>query len=137
MESEVTDNNVAPGFFVLNDLCFKVLCDKWNNLWWYILSLTVTKQKKRCTSWFYWCSAIYFVVFEYSILFPTFAFFQNVFHLPFGDKSIIRFKAANSVQCISLNEFLEGEDIEVTNVEKNRKIHWYRYQKIVVINSVI
>ena len=64
-------------------------------------------------------------------------FFQNVFHLPFGDKSIIRFKAANSVQCISLNEFLEGEDIEVTNVEKNRKIHWYRYQKIVVINSVI
>ena len=55
---------------------------------------------------------------EYSILFPTFAFFQNVFHLPFGDKSIIRFKAANSVQCISLNEFLAGEDIEVTNVEK-------------------
>ena len=30
----------------------------------------------------------------------TFTFFQNVFHLPFGDKSIIRFKAANSVQCI-------------------------------------
>ena len=26
MESEVTDNNVAPDFFVLNDLCFKVLC---------------------------------------------------------------------------------------------------------------
>lgn len=24
---------------------------------------------------------------------------------------------------ISLNEFLAGEDIEVTNVEKNRKIH--------------
>ena len=68
-------------------------------------------------------SAIYCVVLEYSILFPTFAFFQNVFHLPFGDKSIIRFKAANSVQCISLNEFLAGEDIEVTNVEKNRKIH--------------
>ena len=38
--------------------------------------------------------------------------------MPFGDKSIIRFKAANSVQCISLNEFLAGEDIEVTNVEK-------------------
>ena len=68
-------------------------------------------------------SAIYCVVLEYSILFPTFAFFQNVFHLPFGDKSIIRLKAANSVQCISLNEFLAGEDIEVTNVEKNRKIH--------------
>ena len=49
---------------------------------------------------------------EYSILFPTFAFFQNVFHLPFGDKSIIRFKASNSVQCISLNEFLAGEDRE-------------------------
>ena len=47
---------------------------------------------------------------EYSILFPTFAFFQNVFHLPFGDKSIIRFKAANSVQCISLNELLSGID---------------------------
>ena len=38
---------------------------------------------------------------------------------------------------ISLNEFLAGEYIEVTNVEKNRKIHRYRYQKIVVINSVI
>ena len=47
---------------------------------------------------------------EYSILFPTFAFFQNVFHLPFGDKFIIRFKAANSVQCISLNELLSGID---------------------------
>ena len=94
--------NVAPGFFVLNDLCFKVLCDKWKNLWWYILSLTVTKPKKTCTSWFYWGWEIYCVVLEYSILFPTFAFFQNVFHLPFGDKSLIRFKVANSVQCISL-----------------------------------
>ena len=37
---------------------------------------------------------------EYSILFPAFTFFLNVFHLPFGDKFIIRFKAVNSVQCI-------------------------------------
>lgn len=40
------------------------------------------------------------VVLEYSILFPALTFFLNVFHLPFGDKFIIRFKAANSVQCI-------------------------------------
>ena len=33
-------------------------------------------------------------------LLPAFALFLNVFHLPFGDKFIIRFKAANSVQCI-------------------------------------
>ena len=37
---------------------------------------------------------------EYSILFPAFTFFLNVFHLSFGDKFIIRFKAVNSVQCI-------------------------------------
>jgi hypothetical protein len=29
----------------------------------------------------------------------------------------------HSIVGISLNEFLAGEDIEVTNVEKNQKIH--------------
>ena len=85
--------------------------------------MTVTKQKNDVHLDF--TGVRRFIVSFWNIVFyfrPL--LFSECFSFAFcGDKSIIRFKAANSVQCISLNEFLAGEDIEVTNVEKNRKIH--------------
>jgi len=41
------------------------------------------------------------VLFVFNILFPAFTLFQNVFHLSFCDKFIIRFEATNVVQRIS------------------------------------
>ncbi len=66
-----------------------------------LLSLTVEKQKIAVSLDFTWGSAIFCIALEYSILFPTFTLFLNVFHLSFCDKFIIRFKATNVVQRIS------------------------------------
>ena len=57
-----------------------------------ILFLTVSKNKIAATPENIGVVAILTVVLNYSILFPSFTFFLDGFHLAFGDKFVISIK---------------------------------------------
>lgn len=74
--------------YVLNPLC--------NDTWKYIiLFLTVSKNKIAATPENIGVVAILTVVLNYSILFPSFTFFLDGFHLAFGDKFEICIKTTD------------------------------------------
>ena len=60
-----------------------------------ILFLTVSKNKIAATPENIGVVAILTVVLNYSILFPSFTFFLDVFHLAFGDKFEICIKTTD------------------------------------------
>ena len=61
----------------------------------YILFLTVSKNKIAATPENIGVVAILTVVLNYSILFPSFTFFLDGFHLAFGDKFEICIKTTD------------------------------------------
>lgn len=65
------------------------------NNWSTILFLTVSKNKIAATPENIGVVAILTVVLNYSILFPSFTFFLDGFHLAFGDKFEICIKTTD------------------------------------------
>ena len=76
------------GFFTKESLLF--LC-----LFRIILFLTISKNKIAATPENIGVVAILTVVLNYSILFPSFTFFLDGFHLAFGDKFEICIKTTD------------------------------------------
>lgn len=70
-----------------------ILCTPWKKR--IILFLTVSKNKIAATPENIGVVAILTVVLNYSILFPSFTFFLDGFHLAFGDKFEICIKTTD------------------------------------------
>ena len=63
-------------------------------------SLTVLENKKRCSPDKYWGTAFFARFMIYSILFPSFTFFLDSFHLPLGNKFVVCPKFTNPMNVI-------------------------------------
>ena len=74
--------------YICTEMCIRVFFEK-------ILFLTVSKNKIATTPENIGVVAILTVVLNYSILFPSFTFFLDGFHLAFGDKFEICIKTTD------------------------------------------
>ena len=85
---------VCPFYLKVQQLhrCNLLTCIKKENI---ILFLTVSKNKIAATPENIGVVAILTVVLNYSILFPSFTFFLDGFHLAFGDKFEICIKTTD------------------------------------------